>query len=114
MKLLFDQNISFRIVKKLENFLPLSSQVRLLGLENSNDFEIWEYARINEYTIVTFDTDFYDISLIKGIPPKIVWIRLGNVSTNDLVYRLRQNHELIRAFIENSDYKDLSCLEIDA
>ena len=109
MKLLFDQNISFRIVKKVQYFLPLSSQVRLLGLENSNDFEIWEYARANEYTIVTFDTDFYDISLIKGIPPKIVWLRLGNVSTNDLVNRLRQNHELIREFIETSYYKDLSC-----
>lgn len=42
MKLLFDQNISFRIVKMLEDFLPLASQVRLLGLENLDDYKVWE------------------------------------------------------------------------
>jgi predicted nuclease of predicted toxin-antitoxin system len=45
MKLLFDQNISFRIIKRVKDLLPLASQVRLLGLENSEDFEIWEYAK---------------------------------------------------------------------
>ena len=81
MKLLFDQNISFRIIAKLQDLLPLASQVRLLGLENSTDFEIWDFAKTNEFTIITFDTDFYDISLIKGTPPKIVWLRIGNTST---------------------------------
>ena len=60
MKLLFDQNISFRIIKKVEDFLPSSSQVRLLGLENSNDIDIWEFAKAHDFNIVTFDTDFYD------------------------------------------------------
>ena len=113
MKLLFDQNISFRIINKIGDFFPLSSQVRLLGLENSKDFEIWNYARENEFTIVTFDTDFYDISLIKGIPPKIVWLRLGNISTQDLANCLVKNQELIKEFIENIDYKNMACLEID-
>lgn len=113
MKLLFDQNISFRLIKKVQDFLPLATQVRLVGLQNSTDSEIWEYAKENGFTIVTFDTDFYDISLIKGIPPKIVWLRLGNTSTQSLVIILRQNHELIKEFVENSDYKDLACLEIE-
>jgi len=47
MKLLFDQNISFRIIKKVSDFLPYATQVRLLGLENAKDFEIWEYAKVN-------------------------------------------------------------------
>lgn len=113
MKLLFDQNISFRIIQKIEAFLPLSSQVRLIGLENAKDSEIWEYARKNEYTIVTFDTDFYDLSLIKGVPPKIIWLRLGNTSTDNIVHCLKQNDELINEFITNVDYKDLACLELD-
>ena len=113
MKLLFDQNISFRIVKKVENFLPLAMQVRLLGLENSTDYEIWDYAKVNGYTIVTFDTDFYDMSLIKGTPPKVVWLRLGNTSTQNLALILQQNYELIKQFIESSDYTDLACLEIE-
>lgn len=113
MKLLFDQNISFRIVKKIEDFLPNSSQVRLLGLENAKDSDIWEYAKNNDYTIITFDTDFYDLSLIKGTPPKIIWLRIGNTSTTSLIDCLKLNFELILEFIQNNDYKDLACLEID-
>ncbi len=112
MKLLFDQNISFRIIKKVEDFLPLANQVRLLGLENSKDLGIWEFAKANDFTIVTFDTDFYDMSLIKGTPPKIIWLRIGNTSTTSLVECLRANYELILEFINNADYKDLACLEI--
>lgn len=113
MKLLFDQNISFRIVKKIEDFLPFASQVRLLGLENSEDYEIWKYAKLNDYTIVTFDTDFYDMSLIKGTPPKIIWLRIGNTSTKNLVLCLKNNYELMKEFVQNTDYKNLACLEID-
>lgn len=113
MKLLFDQNISFRIVKKTENFLPLATQVIHVGLENAKDLEIWQYARNNGYTIVTFDIDFYDLSLIKGVPPKIIWLRLGNTSTNNIANCLTQNMGLIKEFVENIDYKDVACLELD-
>ena len=113
MKILFDQNISFRIIKKVSDFLPFATQVRLLGLENAKDFEIWEYAKVNSYTIVTFDTDFFDMSLLKGTPPKVVWLRLGNTSTNNLVVCVQKNFDLIKEFVENTDYKDLACLEID-
>lgn len=81
MKLLFDQNISFRIIKKLEDFFPEASQVRICGLENKSDREILEYAKDNNYSIVTFDADFYDLTVLNGHPPKIIWLRLGNTST---------------------------------
>ena len=112
MKLLFDQNISFRIVQKVQDLLPLSSQVRLLGLENSEDYELWDYAKENDYSIVTFDTDYYDISLIRGTPPKIIWLRIGNTSTDNLVRCMQRNYDLMKEFVENPDYKDLACLEI--
>lgn len=113
MKLLFDQNISFRVLKKIADLFPEANQVRILGLENSTDAEILQYAKANDYTIVTFDTDFYDLSLIKGTPPKIVWLRLGNISTSDLAVILRDNQELIIEFIQNSDHLNIACLEID-
>jgi predicted nuclease of predicted toxin-antitoxin system len=113
MKLLFDQNISFRIIKKVNDFLPFASQVRLLGLENAKDFEIWEYAKVNDYTIITFDTDFFDMSILKGTPPKVIWLRLGNTTTDNLVACLKKNLDLIKEFIENTDYKEIACLEID-
>ena len=51
MKILFDQNISHRIIKKIIHIYPLAQQIRQLGLENATDIEIWEYAKINDYTI---------------------------------------------------------------
>ncbi|MBP9934008.1 MAG: DUF5615 family PIN-like protein, partial [Chitinophagaceae bacterium] len=102
MKLLFDQNISFRIVSKLKIYFPECTQVRLEGLENKSDWNIWEFAKINEFTIVTFDTDFYDISLIRGIPPKIIWLRFGNTSTSHLIDKLILSSELIKEFICNN------------
>ncbi len=113
MKLLFDQNISFRILKQISDVYPEAKQVKDVGLENSSDSEIWEFARKNNYCIVTFDSDFYDLSVIKGIPPKIIWLRTGNTSTISIAKVLIDNQELIREFIQSPDYKELSCLEID-
>lgn len=113
MKLLFDQNISFRIVASLKDLFPHASQIRLLGLENSSDYEIWEFAKKNNYTIVTFDADFYDISLIKGTPPKIVWLRMGNTSTKQIAICIHNNMDLLSEFINNPDYQNLACLEIE-
>ena len=72
MNLLFDQNISFRIVRLLEKTFPGCKHVKEVGLHNMTDSEIWEFAKNNDFTIVTFDADFYDFAVIKGIPPKII------------------------------------------
>ena len=113
MNLLFDQNISYRITQLLEDIFPESKQVRNLKLENSTDRQIWDYARENDYCIVTFDSDFYDLSLVRGSPPKIIWLRMGNTSTKSLEKIIRENEILIKEFLENSDYKEIGCLELD-
>jgi predicted nuclease of predicted toxin-antitoxin system len=69
MRLLFDQNISFRITKKIIDIFPNCKNVSDCGLMNCDDTDIWEYAKKNDYSIVTFDSDFYDISVIYGHPP---------------------------------------------
>lgn len=113
MKLLFDQNISFRIVRKISQLYPKSMQIKNLGLVNYSDLKIWEFAKENEYTIVTFDSDFYDIANIKGHPPKIIWLRIGNTSTNNIAKVLSDKLNLIEDFIQNPDSKEIACLEID-
>lgn len=113
MKLLFDQNISFRLVKKIEEIYPESSQVRELGLENATDMEIWEFARENNYAIVTFDADFFDLSNLKGHPPKIIWLRMGNTTTNNLEKVLLEKKNLLEDFLSNPDYKNVACLEVE-
>jgi len=112
MKLLFDQNISFRVIKGLKDIFPLAKQVRELNLDNSTDLEIWSYARKENYTIVTFDSDFFDLNLLRGNPPKIIWLKTGNSSTEDIIGIFRENVKLIREFLTSAEYKDLGCLEI--
>jgi predicted nuclease of predicted toxin-antitoxin system len=112
VKLLFDQNISFRVVNKLRQTLPLVTQVRHLGLENSSDFEIWEYAKLNGYTIVTFDADFYDIAVVQGIPPKVVWLRLGNLTTDEVANSIIANIDGIKDFLTLTEFNDIACLVI--
>jgi len=109
MKLLFDQNISFRIVKLLSTVFPNSTQVRLAGLEDATDIAIWEYAKANNFVIVTFDADFYDISLLRNHPPKIVWLRAGNLSTQEIAYLLTVHFDILTDFYSSSE---LSCLEL--
>jgi predicted nuclease of predicted toxin-antitoxin system len=113
MKLLLDQNISFRIAKKVQDIFPGSGQVRELGLENSKDSEVWKFAKENGYVIVTFDSDFYDLGLVKGSSPKVIWLRLGNTNTHNLENVLRKNSDLIKTFLTDPTYNDIGCLEIN-
>ena len=112
MKLLFDQNISYRLVNQIEGAFPSCGQVRELGFENSTDNEIWEYAKENEYAIVTFDADFYEISQYRGHPPKIIWIWTGNITTKNLAGIFIERKDEINNFLENEEYSELACLEI--
>jgi predicted nuclease of predicted toxin-antitoxin system len=113
MKLLFDQTISFRIVSKLQSLFPECGQVRELNLENRTDREIWDFAKMKEYTIVTFDADFYDFVTLYGHPPKIIWLRMGNTKTENLTTVFQRHHEIIKAFIEDKNYAAIGCLEIE-
>jgi predicted nuclease of predicted toxin-antitoxin system len=91
MKLLFDQNLSQKLAKLLSDIFPNSDHVFLLGLDESSDTEVWEYARQNNFTLVTKDADFGDLSILRGFPPKVIWIRRGNCKTSDIETIMRDN-----------------------
>ncbi len=112
MKLLFDQNISFRLIKQLSEIFPEAKQVRELGLDNASDRAIWRFAKANDFTIVTFDADFYDLATIHGHPPKIIWLRTGNRKTDHLADILVNKKELIQAFLKDEQFQQIACLEI--
>jgi len=113
MKLLFDQNISYRIVSLVSHKYPDARHINQVGLEDATDNSIWNFAKENNYTIVTFDSDYYDLSIIRGCPPKIIWLRIGNTSTTMVAKVLNDDFTLIEAFLSDSSYEDLACLEID-
>jgi predicted nuclease of predicted toxin-antitoxin system len=101
MKLLFDQNLSPRLVSLLADVYPDSHHVSQLQLSTANDRDVWLFARENNFLIVSKDADFGDLSLLYGFPPKIIWIRRGNCTTQSIAEILRQNQGAIANLNEN-------------
>ncbi len=108
MKLLFDQNISFRLIKKIARLYPEAKQVREIGLENATDWEIFEFAINNGYAIVTFDSDFCDLNNLNNFPIKIIWLRTGNITTKNPELIFKEKHGLIQSFLNEEN----ACLEL--
>ena len=101
MKLLFDNNISFKLVSRLKNVFPHSSHVMFEQLDSADDLIIWNFAKENEFVIVTKDNDFNEISVLKGFPPKIIWLRTGNCRINQIEDMLLKNRNLLKEFSQN-------------
>ncbi len=97
MKLLFDQNLSPRLVARLADLYPNAAHVADLGLSMADDEAVWNYARANDFMIVSKDADFSEMSLLRGFPPKVVWIQRGNCSTQDIEEILRSGFSAIEA-----------------
>lgn len=98
MKLLFDQNLSHRLVAQLAAEFPGSAHVRDANLASSPDPDVWAYAAANGFVIVSKDTDFQQRALLYGHPPKVIWVRLGNCSTAAVAALLRSRLADIEAF----------------
>lgn len=98
-RLLLDQNLSFKITKGIKDLFPDSKHISDFKFEGRNDIEIWDFAQKNDYCIVTFDSDFIDISVLNGFPPKIIWLRIGNSTTEKIIQTLRSNHLVINDFL---------------
>jgi predicted nuclease of predicted toxin-antitoxin system len=98
MKLLFDQNVSPRLSRRLADIYPDSIHIREVGLRDAEDADIWEYARLNEFTIVSKDSDFQQRSLLYGHPPKFIWLRIGNCTVRVIEELLRKHSVAIHTF----------------
>ena len=101
MKLLLDENLSDRIIKSIIDLYPNSEHVKTLSLTNTDDSIIWEYAKANDFVIVSKDADFHQRSLLYGHPPKFVYLRIGNNSTSKIIQILRENFDTIVQFGES-------------
>jgi len=109
MKLLFDHHLSHKLVRRLTDVFPGSTQTRLLGLATADDGVIWEHAKQNGFLVVTLDADYYDLSLLRGHPPKLVWLRCGNSTVAGVERLLRANLQRIEMFVAD---ETAGCLEI--
>jgi predicted nuclease of predicted toxin-antitoxin system len=98
VKLLLDENLSDRIIHRISDLYPDSEHVKTLRLTNTDDSVIWEYAKTNDFVIVSKDSDFHQRSLLYGHPPKFIYLRIGNSPTSKIVQILRNNFDTIIQF----------------
>ena len=98
MKLPFDQNLSHRLPERLADIYPESTHVRDVGLRDVDDLVIWKYAKAHGYVIVSKDSDFQQRSLLDGGPPKFIWLRIGNCTTQRIEDLLRKYSTAIHTF----------------
>ena len=99
--LLFDHNLSPKLLHQLADLYPGSGHVFLIGLDTADDRTVWEYARRHDYIIVTRDADYSELLLLYGFPPKIIWIRRGNCYTSTIEALLRDNFEAIETMSDD-------------
>ncbi len=107
MRLLFDQNLSPRLVDLLSDTHPGSVHVLSVGLDRALDDAVWAYAKQHGFIIVTKDTDFHERSVIDDTAPKVVWIRRGNCSTTTIEQILRRHSADIQQLADDSEIRYL-------
>jgi predicted nuclease of predicted toxin-antitoxin system len=107
MKLLFDQNLSPRLPRILDELYQGSTHVRAVGLRDSDDSKVWEYAKQQGFVIVSKDSDFQARSLLYGSPPKFIWLRVGNCTARAIEELLRKHSATIHTFGMDSEKSHL-------
>jgi predicted nuclease of predicted toxin-antitoxin system len=103
VNLLFDQNLSPRLVTRLADIFPRALHVSQIGMDRATDMEIWTYAREKNHIIVTKDSDFTDISVLEGAPPKVVWLQIGNATTDEVEALLRRHYPAIQSLAADQE-----------
>jgi predicted nuclease of predicted toxin-antitoxin system len=103
LKFLFDENLSARLVTLLSDRYPGSAHLEHLGLLGATDLVVWSRAGSDGFVLVTKDEDFHRLSVLRGPPPKVVWLRTGNCTTMEAARLIREHHNAIAAFVAHED-----------
>jgi predicted nuclease of predicted toxin-antitoxin system len=103
VSLLFDQNLSPRLVRLLADVYPDSRHVHTLGMDRAPDTVIWSYAAVEGCTVVSKDSDFHQRSLLLGAPPKVIWLRLGSCSVAETAALLRHRFIPVQRFLDDPE-----------
>ena len=103
MKLLFDQNLSPRLINRLPDAFAGCAHVSEFNLQSAFDGDVWTFARENDFALVSKDSDFTEFSMLLGHPPKLIWIRLGNCTTNKSIELFESSSDVIQQFCDDPD-----------
>jgi predicted nuclease of predicted toxin-antitoxin system len=103
VRLLFDENLSARLVGLLADAYSGSAHLEHAGLLGAADAAVWAHAAAGGYVPVTKDEDFQRLSVVRGQPPKVVWVRLGNCATADVARLPRLRRDDLARFVAHED-----------
>jgi predicted nuclease of predicted toxin-antitoxin system len=101
VKLLLDENLSPRLIAAISDLYLGSKHIEDFGLLSASDDKVWSFPLEHQFTIVTKDSDFSEFSVLRGCPPKVVWLRIGNCTSGSVELVLRNNAEHINGFLSS-------------
>lgn len=101
--ILIDNNISYKIKSSLKSIGVSSLHVSDFNLSSASDFKIWDFAKSENYHLLTKDKDFVIIQNNYGFPPKIIKLNSGNQSTLQIAVKLQKNWKQISDFLEREE-----------
>ena len=113
MKLLLDENLSYRLVARLAEAFPGTASIKQVGLLSQPDPAIWAYAAKQGFTIVSKDQHFRRYSISQGHPPKVVWLIGGNADNNQVADLLLRNKDRIATFLDDQNEDSLLILNLN-
>ncbi len=67
----------------------------------SDDMDVWNYAHGNGFSILSKDKDFQQLSVLRGAPPKVVWLRIGNTTASRMAELVAREVPAITDFFEH-------------
>jgi predicted nuclease of predicted toxin-antitoxin system len=105
--------LSRRLIHRLEAAYPQSEHVEIVGLKGHVDLEVWEYAARHDATLVSKDNDFRQLSFLRGHPPKVIWLSVGNAGTDAIADLLVANRQRVQRFLADPE-ESLLALDLPA
>jgi predicted nuclease of predicted toxin-antitoxin system len=108
VRLLLDENLSERLLPSVIKLFPGSVHSRSLGLAGSHDNRIWEQARMGGFVLATRDEDFIRLSVLRGAPPKVIWLNVGNAKTATIAALFQTHSAEIERFAAHEEYTFLA------
>ena len=103
VRLLLDENLSERLISALEPKFAGARHVRPIALGGASDLAIWAHAIEHGFVLVTKDEDFIALSVLRGAPPKVIWLNIGNAGNADTAALLLRHADAIERFTEHAD-----------
>jgi predicted nuclease of predicted toxin-antitoxin system len=98
VKLLFDENLSPRLVELLTAEFPASAHVEQALGRSRPDADVWQHAIANGYAIISKDNDFRQRAFLAGPPPKVIWLNVGNAGTQQILELIRSKAAEVTRF----------------